>query len=87
MAHRFARAGYQLALVARSADKLKLKASLPADCARGYSTSRTCEIDLSEQAGFAYQSILVLVERCASDRGEVAPPQALSQEHRPRTTA
>ena len=43
-----------------------LRASLPADCARGYSTSRTCEIGLSEQAGFAYRSILVLVERCAS---------------------
>ena len=40
-----------------------LKASLPADCAEGYSTSRTCEIGLSEQAGFPYQSILYLLER------------------------
>lgn len=45
-----------------------LKASLPAGCASGYSTSRTCEIGLSEQAGFPYQSILYLVERCASPR-------------------
>lgn len=41
----------------------RLKASLPSDCAIGYSTSRTCEIGLSEQAGFPYQSILYLVER------------------------
>ena len=43
-----------------------LKAALPADCASGYSTSRTCEIGLSEQAGFPYQSILYLVERVSS---------------------
>lgn len=41
----------------------RLKASLPADCATGYSTSRTCEIGLSEQARFPCQSILYLVER------------------------
>jgi D-lactate dehydrogenase len=41
-----------------------LKAALPADCDSGYSSSRTCEIGLSEQAGFPYQSILYLVERC-----------------------
>jgi D-lactate dehydrogenase len=46
-----------------------LKASLPAGCASGYSTSRTCEIGLSEQAAFAYQSILVLVERCSAGSG------------------
>jgi D-lactate dehydrogenase len=43
-----------------------LKASLPANCASGYSTSRTCEIGLSEQATFPYQSILYLVERCSA---------------------
>jgi len=42
-----------------------LKASLPAGCAQGYSSSRTCEIGLSEQAGFAYRSFLKLVDRCA----------------------
>jgi D-lactate dehydrogenase len=42
-----------------------LKASLPAGCALGYSSSRTCEIGLSEQAGFAYRSYLKLVDRCA----------------------
>ncbi len=43
-----------------------LKASLPADCHIGYSTSRTCEIGLSEQAAFPYQSILYLVEACSA---------------------
>ena len=41
-----------------------LKAALPADCSRGYSSSRTCEIGLSEMAGLPYPSILYLVERC-----------------------
>jgi D-lactate dehydrogenase len=43
-----------------------LKASLPADCSGGVSSSRTCEIGLSEAAGFPYQSILYLVERCSA---------------------
>jgi D-lactate dehydrogenase len=42
-----------------------LKPSLPAGCDRGYSSSRTCEIGLSEQAGFAYRSFLKLVDGCA----------------------
>ena len=42
-----------------------LKGALPAGCATGYSSSRTCEIGLSEMAGFPYQSILYLVERCS----------------------
>ncbi|MEO8921278.1 MAG: FAD-binding and (Fe-S)-binding domain-containing protein [Caldimonas sp.] len=45
-----------------------LGASLPAGCASGYSSSRTCEIGLSEQASFPYRSILYLVERCAVPR-------------------
>jgi D-lactate dehydrogenase len=42
-----------------------LRAALPVGCTRGYSSSRTCEIGLSEQAGFAYHSFLRLVARCA----------------------
>jgi D-lactate dehydrogenase len=42
-----------------------LRAGLPADCDQGYSSSRTCEIGLSEAAGLPYQSILYLVARCA----------------------
>lgn len=41
-----------------------LTSSLPAGCASGYSTSRTCEIGLSEHAGFSYRSILHLVDAC-----------------------
>ena len=43
-----------------------LKAALPHDCAEGYSSSRTCEIGLSEQAGFPYRSLIRLVDRCAN---------------------
>ena len=44
-----------------------LARSLPAGCTHGYSTSRTCEIGLSEQAGFAYRSVIDLVEACARE--------------------
>ena len=42
-----------------------LRAALPATCRTGYSTSRTCEIGLSEHSGIPYESILYLVEACA----------------------
>jgi D-lactate dehydrogenase len=45
-----------------------LRASLPAGCEAGYSTSRTCEIGLSLHAGIPYQSIVHLVDRCTSPR-------------------
>ncbi|MBK1662917.1 4Fe-4S ferredoxin [Rhodospirillum rubrum] len=38
-----------------------LKASLPEACREGYSSNRTCEIGLSQQAGFPYRSIIDLV--------------------------
>ena len=44
----------------------QLKAALPALCTSGYSSSRTCEIGLSELGGIPYQSILYLVERCTA---------------------
>jgi D-lactate dehydrogenase len=40
-----------------------LKTALPAHCQCGYSSSRTCEIGLSEMAEMPYQSILYLVEQ------------------------
>ncbi len=43
----------------------RLKPSLPAGCVTGYSSSRTCEIGLSEYAGFPYDSIIQLVDACA----------------------
>jgi D-lactate dehydrogenase len=42
----------------------RLAPSLPDGCRHGYSTSRTCEIGLSEQAGFPYRSLLDLVDSC-----------------------
>jgi D-lactate dehydrogenase len=39
-----------------------LRDSLPAGCSAGYSTSRTCEIGLSERADMPYRSILYLVD-------------------------
>jgi D-lactate dehydrogenase len=42
-----------------------LKGALPAGCSAGYSSSRTCEIGLSEMGDIPYQSVLYLVERCS----------------------
>ncbi len=39
-----------------------LKGSLPPDCRAGYSTSRACEIGLSEHSGIPYQSLVYLVD-------------------------
>jgi len=51
-----------------------LSAALPAGCTSGYSSSRTCEIGLSEMADFPYQSILYLVERCSGPRTAASQP-------------
>jgi D-lactate dehydrogenase len=45
-----------------------LRAALPPSCTQGYSTSRTCEIGLSEQSGFPYRALIRLVDRCATRR-------------------
>lgn len=37
----------------------------PVGCSTGYSSSRTCEIGLSEMSALPYESILFLVERCS----------------------
>ncbi|MEO8304757.1 MAG: FAD-binding and (Fe-S)-binding domain-containing protein [Betaproteobacteria bacterium] len=52
-----------------------LKDSLPAGCASGYSSSRTCEIGLSEHAGIPYRSIIRLVDACASPLSPLAAPR------------
>jgi len=43
----------------------KLKPALPEGCDTGYSTSRTCEIGLSQHAGIPYRSIVYLVDECS----------------------
>ncbi|MGE0857154.1 MAG: (Fe-S)-binding protein [Hyphomicrobiaceae bacterium] len=45
-----------------------LKSALPESCDRGYSTSRTCEIGLTEHSGRPYQSISYLVDRLTRAR-------------------
>ncbi len=50
-----------------------LPAAVPEGCASGYSTSRTCEIGLSDKAGVPYRSIVYLVDACATAKsGEAA---------------
>lgn len=46
-----------------NASALRTLADQVAGCARGYSTSLTCEIGLSNHSGIEYQSIFHLVER------------------------
>jgi D-lactate dehydrogenase len=43
-----------------------LKAALPGECQAGVSSSRTCEIGLSEFSGVPYRSFIQLVDACAS---------------------
>jgi D-lactate dehydrogenase len=44
----------------------KLRPALPESCDTGYSTSRTCEIGLSQHAGIPYRSIVYLVDACSA---------------------
>ncbi len=46
-----------------------LRASLPSSCAVGYSTSKTCEIGLSQHGRIPYQSIAYLVDECTEGSG------------------
>lgn len=50
-----------------------LRAQLPGHCDEGVSTSRTCEIGLSDHGGIRYRSIVHLVERIASARTPDSP--------------
>ncbi|PGH58370.1 4Fe-4S ferredoxin [Azospirillum palustre] len=47
-----------------------LPATVPEGCASGYSTSRTCEIGLSDKAGVPYRSIVYLVDACGTAKAE-----------------
>ena len=51
-----------------------LRSALPAACTVGYSSSRTCEIGLSEQAGFPYRSIINLVDAHSRARADAPVP-------------
>ena len=51
-----------------------LKAALPSNCSRGYSTSKTCEIGLSLHSDIPYQSIAYLVDECTEGRSRQDGP-------------
>ena len=42
-----------------------LRDGLPPGCTDGFSTSRTCEIGLTDHAGIPYRSIVYLLDTCA----------------------
>ena len=42
---------------------------LPSTCSDGYSTSRTCEISLSNHSGMNFRSLLYLVDEATSPKG------------------
>ncbi len=50
-----------------------LKTAIPAGCEAGYSSSRTCEIGLSEFAGVPYRSFIQLVDACVTPGAASAP--------------
>ena len=52
----------------------RLREALPADCTGGYSSSRTCEIGLSEHAAIPYRSIFHLVDACARPLPDTSRP-------------
>jgi len=43
-----------------------LKSEIPEDTTLAFSTSKTCEIGLSEESGLAYRSLWYLLERCVN---------------------
>jgi D-lactate dehydrogenase len=49
-----------------------LRASLPAGCTQGYSSSRTCEIGLAQHSGIIYRSIVHLVDAASRDSERAA---------------
>jgi D-lactate dehydrogenase len=58
-----------------------LKSALPVECVQGYSSSRTCEIGLSEYSGFPYRSIICLVDACTSAPRTHTPTMNDGDEH------
>lgn len=46
----------------------QLKKQLPGEIKKGYSSSRTCEIGLSSQAGISYRSVFYLVDQVTKPR-------------------
>ena len=49
---------------------------LPASCSDGYSTSRTCEMSLSNHSGINFRSILYLVDEATAPKPKVSEAAA-----------
>jgi D-lactate dehydrogenase len=64
-----------------------LKQALPAGCDAGYSSSRTCEIGLSEYGQMPYRSFIQLVDACASADPALAVQTAQAAGTKPEPVA
>ena len=49
-----------------------LKPNLPGDCTDGYSTSRTCEMSLSNHSGINFRGLVYLVDECTTAKKQAA---------------
>jgi D-lactate dehydrogenase len=49
----------------------KIHGGLPADCACGVSSNRTCEIGLTAETGIPYRSIAYLLEECSREENSI----------------
>jgi D-lactate dehydrogenase len=56
-----------------------LRRAIPPETTWAFSTSKTCEIGLSEHSGLDYRSIFYLLERCTRDAKSVQRVSATSQ--------
>jgi D-lactate dehydrogenase len=56
-----------------------LRSAIPPETTWAFSTSKTCEIGLSEHSGLDYRSIFYLLERCTRDAKSVQRVSATSQ--------
>lgn len=45
-----------------------LKKNIPSGCQDGYSTSRTCEMSLSNHSGIHFRGIVHLVDECTTPK-------------------
>jgi len=56
-----------------------LAKDIPAGAKAGYSTSRTCEIGLSQHSGMPYRSIVYLVDACSTPKAAAPAPARASE--------
>lgn len=54
--------------------------NLPSTCSDGYSTSRTCEMSLSNHAGINFRSLLYLVDEATTPKHKIKAGTAAKTE-------